>query len=67
MTAMCVVQMWRDTQWLTTMHLAVCGKPAKGERSTPDGQKWPVCGIHLRAKRGMVQVRHGHSESLIRP
>jgi hypothetical protein len=27
-----------------------CGKPSKGNRTTYDGNVYPVCGIHLRAK-----------------
>ena len=42
----------------------VCGRPCRGIRTTPDDVMWPVCGIHLRAKRGMVETRLGRYRAL---
>lgn len=49
--------------WFGETH-DVCGRPCKGVRTTPDDVMWPVCGIHLRAKRGMVAVRPGRYRAL---
>jgi hypothetical protein len=57
----CAVIVYRG-QW--SMRQEPCGKPAKGIRTTPNDAMWPVCGIHLRAKRGMVEVRPGRYRAL---
>lgn len=59
----CAVQVWRMGEWAPT---EPCGRPCKGVRTTPDDVMWPVCGIHLRAKGGMVEVRPGHHRALRR-
>lgn len=56
----CVVQVYRDRPssiGMGTRHLMErCSKPAKGNRLA-GGVPWPVCGIHLRSQRGMIEVR----------
>lgn len=63
MRATCAVQVYPTI----TGPSEPCGKPAKGIRTTPDDVMWSVCGIHLRAKRGMVELRPGRYRGLRPP
>lgn len=58
----CAVIVWRGSEWHPRRE--PCGKPAKGIRTTPDDVMWAVCGIHLRAQRGMVERAPGRSVAL---
>lgn len=58
----CAVIVWRGSEWHPRRE--PCGKPAKGIRTTRDDATWPVCGIHLRARWGLVERAPGRSVDL---